>query len=348
MDALNANLPQSLDTWTDLSGFKQLRASAERDGKSALPEVAKQFEAIFTQMMLKSMRAASFGNPMFDSQAGKAYQDLFDQQLSLSLSGQGKGIGIADMLIKQLGGKHTPGSGKDATPQTLALDGAAQLAAAGSESASKAASSDDDGDALSATVRALGTVLNAVAPAASSAVKAAASWTPGNPIEFVKAVAPHAEAAARKLGVSVRAVLAQAALETGWGKHMPTQSNGENSYNLFGIKAGSSWDGQRANVPTLEYENGVAVRKRESFRAYDSPTDSFNDYANLVANNPRYAQALNRGGDVAGFAHALVAGGYATDPHYASKLTAIANSDTMREALASLKNAANVPSKDVP
>jgi flagellar protein FlgJ len=148
-------------------------------------------------------------------------------------------------------------------------------------------------------------------------------------------VAPHAQAAAKKLGISVRALLAQSALETGWVKHLPSHGDGSSSFNLFGIKAGSSWDGGTVSVPTLEYEDGVAVRKRDSFRAYDSPAASFADYAALLSDSPRYARALGQGENIAGFAHALVRGGYATDPAYAAKLTAIANSAQMREALAS-------------
>ena len=112
------------------------------------------------------------------------------------------------------------------------------------------------------------------------------------------------------------------------------------SNNMFGIKAGSSWDGKRVNVPTLEYENGVAVRKKDSFRAYDSPSDSFKDYADMVASSPRYAKAVGRGDDIAGFAHALTQGGYATDPSYAQKLTDIANGPVMKQALAALKHIA--------
>jgi flagellar protein FlgJ len=158
----------------------------------------------------------------------------------------------------------------------------------------------------------------------------------GDPANFVRALAPHAQAAADKLGVSVRALLAQAALETGWGKHLPRSGDGSSSNNLFGIKAGSGWDGAKVSVPTLEYEDGVAVRKRDNFRAYDSPSQSFADYARMLVDNPRYANALGQGENIAGFAHALSRGGYATDPSYASKLTAIANSPQMRDALATL------------
>ena len=309
---------QSVNTWTDLSGFNALRQSAQADSKAALPIVAKQFESIFTQMMLKSMRDANFGDPLFDSQAGDAWQGLFDQQLSVNLSSQGHGLGIAELLVRQLGGKEAP-------PVVPA-------AVAPAEQAATTAPTDDWQKRLVS-----------VASAARSAGQAISKWVPDSAQEFVRELAPHAMQAARKLGVSVRAVLAQAALETHWGTRMPTSGNGGSSNNLFGMKAGGSWDGKRVTVPTLEFEEGVSVRRKAQFRAYDSPADSFADYARLVGDNPRYAEALGKGDDVLGFARGLVSGGYATDPAYASKIAAIANSPVMRQALAALKNVVATP-----
>lgn len=357
------NAPAStLNTWTELSGFNQLRAQARDDSKAALPAVAKQFEAVFTQMMLKSMRDAnkSIGESAGDSDQVNSYRDMFDQQLSLTLANGQNGLGIARMLVRQLGGKDA-----DTSATTAAATGTATGAlGASSVSASILAGTrallnlggDDDSD-NSADPLALGANAAAVAPVGSwrstlgqlaqragQAVDTVAQVLPGgDPVGFVRALAPQAQAAAEKLGVSVRALLAQAALETGWGKHLPSHSDGSSSNNLFGIKAGGSWSGAKVSVRTLEYAGGVAVRKRDNFRAYDSASDSFSDYAQVLANNPRYAQALGQGENIAGFAHALSRGGYATDPSYASKLTAIANSPQMRQALAALKNSAAAP-----
>lgn len=339
----------ALDTWTELSGFHQLRAQARSDGgKDALPAVAKQFEAIFTQMMLKSMRDASagMGSDLAGSEHVNSYRDMFDQQLSLSLSNGGKGLGIAKMLIRQLGGK--PEDAQAALPagapmpvptaSILSANVRAVLNLGSDEPAPSGAlanlggmpSTADSGSAWQQT-------LDKLASGAVSATRAVTKVLPGgDPVEFVRALAPHAEAAAKKLGVSARALLAQAALETGWGKHLPNHGDGSTSNNLFGIKAGRSWGGEKVSVPTLEYEGGVAVRRRDNFRAYDSPSESFADYARLISDNPRYAKALGQGENIAGFARALVQGGYATDPAYAAKITAIANSAKMREALASL------------
>src|SRR5690606_34018941 len=142
--------------------------------------------------------------------------------------------------------------------------------------------------------------------------------------DFVRKFLPHAQAAARELGVDARALLAQAALETGWGRFVPCNAKGECSYNFFGIKATGNWSGASVTAPTIEFEDGVPVRKAERFRAYDSPAQSFSDFAALIRNNPRYEAALGRGDDVASFASALQKGGYATDPSYAKKIVSVA------------------------
>ncbi|GLQ99935.1 flagellar assembly peptidoglycan hydrolase FlgJ [Dyella mobilis] len=308
---------QSLSTWTDLSGFSALRHQAETDQNSTLPVVAKQFEAMFTQMLLKSMREANFGDPLFESQAGDQWQDMYDQQLSLNLSQHGRGLGIADMLVKQLGG-HSSAQGADHKAGMVDPSATGQL------------------DNWKQRLYDLG-------DSARSTAQKATAWMPADAEAFVRELAPQASIVAKQLGLSVRAVLAQAALETQWGKHMPAHSDGSSSFNLFGIKAGSSWDGARVNVPTVEYEGGIAVRKQAQFRSYASTAQSLADYADLINNNPRYAQARGRGDDVLGYAKALIEGGYATDPSYASKVAAIANSPMMRQALDALKKSVSLP-----
>jgi len=308
--AISGDAASSLNTWTDLSGFAALRQTAQSDAKAALPAVAKQFESIFTQMMLKSMRDASSGDGLFDSDAGNQWRDMFDQQLSVQLSQGGNGIGIAQMLVRQLGGA-LGGKGDGASGD------------AGASKTAGAASLDDSWQKR----------LSDVAGSARQVGEKVLKLLPTDAEDFVRQLAPYAQKAAEKLGVSVRAVLAQAALETQWGQHLPTHSNGNTSNNLFGMKAGQSWGGEKVSVPTLEFEGGVAVHRRAQFRSYDNPGESFDDYAQLIADNPRYAKALNHGEDVVGFARGLVNGGYATDPSYAQKIVAIANSPQMRDAL---------------
>ncbi len=182
-----------------------------------------------------------------------------------------------------------------------------------------------------------------VADATRSAGRSLLSWLPASAEEFVRELAPQASVVARQLGLSLRTVLAQAALETQWGRHMPRHPDGSSSFNLFGIKAGISWNGDRVSVPTLEYQDGVAVRRQAQFRSYRSSADSLADFADLIGNNPRYAQARGHGDDVVGYAHALLEGGYASDPDYVSKVASIANSPVMRQALDALKKAVPLP-----
>lgn len=294
-----------INTSFDFSGLASLRNDARAQDPAALKEAAKQFESLFTQMLLKSMRDANKGfgeDSLFGSQQGDFYQDMFDDQMAMHLS-KGKGLGLADMLVQQLT-RAGMVSSADETAKTQA------------SAPTQSISSADDQQPL----------------AKSKA-------------DFVRTLWPHAQRAGSQLGVDPHALLAQAALETGWGKSVPSQSGGASSFNLFGIKAGSSWAGATTNVPTLEFEEGVAVRRVERFRSYASPADSFSDYAALISNNPRYANAVGVGGDVATFASALQEGGYATDPNYASKVVAVAAEvrSLTSDPQATFKSAAALP-----
>jgi len=276
--------------FADPKALGALKSDAKAQDPAALKEVARQFESLFTQMLLKSMRETNktFGDSLFGSDQTDFYQDMFDSQLAVHLS-QGKGLGLADMLVQQLAG-------------------VGQSTGANAASAPPSASAKHEPVAASKT-------------------------------DFIRTMWPHAQKAAQELGVDPHALLAQAALETGWGKAVPCNAAGECSFNLFGIKAGGQWSGATVNVPTLEFEQGIPVRKVERFRSYDSPADSFSDYARLIRNNPRYENALGAGTNIASFASALQQGGYATDPEYARKLVAVANE--LRQVSASALNFAN-------
>jgi len=262
--------PSNINFFADFQGLASLKNDAKDKAPTALKEAARQFESLFTQMLLKSMRDAnkSFGeDSLFGSDQGDMYQDMFDDQIAMQLS-KGKGLGLADMLVRQLQG------GVQSTEKTSAPATSAPAA---------------DSHALTTSKE-----------------------------DFLRQLRPHAEQAARELGVDPNALLAQAALETGWGRSVP-------SNNLFGIKAGSDWSGATVSVPTLEFEEGIPVRRVERFRAYDSPADSFRDYAALIRDSSRYASARGAGENVEAFATALQQGGYATDPHYAQKIAAVAS-----------------------
>jgi flagellar protein FlgJ len=278
-DPLNAGArAQSRVNVNDFKQLAALRRDARAEDPAAMREVARQFESIFTKMMLDSMRSASFGDPLFGSDQADMYQDMMDDQLAIELS-QGKGLGLADMLIRQLS------RGGDAAPVSPQVGDAEQQ-------------------------------------------------------KFIEKMLPQAQAAGRELGVDPRAIIAQAALETGWGTAQP--GGPDASHNLFGIKAGASWQGESVASTTTEYESGVAREQIDRFRAYGSAQDSVNDYVSLLRDNPRYAAALNTGSDVHAFATALQRGGYATDPHYANKLVAVTQKITEQlgqrpEIAASLK-----------
>jgi peptidoglycan hydrolase FlgJ len=264
--------------YADPAGLTALKRGAAAQTPEAIRETARQFESLFTRMMLKSMRDASPGDSMFGSDQQDFYQDMFDQQLSVQLS-KGKGMGLADELVRQL--MH----GTGALPGAEAEQGAA---------------------------------------AAVKSAPTAANWPPQTQEQFVQAVLPAARAAAEKLGVDPEVVVAHAALETGWGRSVPIGADGKPSFNLFGIKAGSHGAAHVAVASTHEFSGGSMQSVMASFRAYDSPEQSVEDYAGFLQSSPRYAGALNTGSDVGAFARGLQRGGYATDPDYVSKLTAVA------------------------
>ncbi|HEX5353524.1 MAG TPA: flagellar assembly peptidoglycan hydrolase FlgJ [Rhodanobacteraceae bacterium] len=349
MDA--SHLPvRGPDTWTDIQGLSGLARAARDDGKAALPAVARQFEAVFAQMLIKSMRQASFGGGILDSPQSNQWRGMFDNQIALSLANDGKGLGIAAMLVRQLGG-NPQGSNATATdPTALSSQLRAARTLPAASAAAPAATFTTDGTAANSSGTTEGVfdrAIDFVKTAGRNALHTAQQWVFSGPDDFVQKLAPYAQAVANKLGVSMRAVLAQAALETGWGQHMPQQADGSSSNNLFGMKAGDGWQGKRVSEPTLEFKDGVAVRTNAAFRAYAGPARSFADYARLLTENPRYAGALGHGEDIAGFARALHSAGYATDPDYAAKLTTIANSDTMRDALTSLKDSTSTPTTEL-
>jgi flagellar protein FlgJ len=267
--------------YADFNGLAALKSSAAASNPAALREAARQFESMFTAMVLKSMREANLGPGLGDSDATNTYQEMYDQQLAVQMS-QGKGLGLADMLVQQL----TRSGLKGTTP------------ASGSEAGSS------------------------VTPSSTTS----SPPTTAQRISFVQRVQPLANEAAGQLGVAPDTLIAQAALETGWGQHLPASSTGTSSSNLFGIKAGASWQGATVAASTLEYSEGSASTTAARFRAYDSTQASARDLVSLVSGSPRYAAALGAGDDVGVYATALQRGGYATDPDYVKKMVATAQS----------------------
>lgn len=264
-----------------------LRRRAAADPDAALPEVARRFEALLTKQMLSAMRATSFG----DDGAGKhadTWRGMMDGELAQTLAGSGRGLGLAEALVAQL--RAGPPQDAAAPADTL------------------------DMNRLRDRMPALRAVEAAPAGDAADRVRS-----------FVARIRPHAEAVAEALGVPARAVIAHAALESGWGAHAPGD-------NYFGIKADARWQGARSERATLEHDGSALRAERADFRDYGGVAQGFADYAAFLRGNPRYADAL-RATDGAGFLQAVAEAGYATDPDYAAKLSRVHDSPLLDAAL---------------
>jgi flagellar protein FlgJ len=259
-------------TYTDLNGLAALKR--DPDSPQAIKAVAEQVEAMFLQMMLKSMRDASASDDPDGNEMGM-YQDMFDKQVALTIS-QHADLGIGRLLKRQISGRPAP-----ALPKSAAETGT-----------------------IAAT-----------------------------PAEFINRMMPSIKTAAGSLGVNPMGLMAQAALETGWGQRMPRNSDGSPSYNMFGIKAGEGWTGPKALADSMEVTNGVAAPKRTAFRSYGSIEESVNDFATLLKNSPRYKDALAAGANPFAYAARIGSSGYATDPDYGNKLNEILHGDALQSAL---------------
>ncbi len=312
--------------YTDFNGLAALRRDAKQDPKGSLQAVAKQFEAIFMQMVLKSMRDASMGDGLFDSEQSGMYRDMFDSQISLSLAEKG-GLGIADAMVRQLG-RNLPDAGK--------ADASAKENVTGRLAATLLRTTDAAAEPLlgADSTQPLVALADPKAGAASASGTDAKPWF-DQPLQFVQAIWDHAKTAAAALGIAPEVLVAQAALETGWGQHILSRDDGGSSNNLFGIKADNSWNGDKVAAQTLEFRDGVMAQERAAFRAYPSLGDSFSDYVRFLKTNPRYQSAVGAG-DTQGFVNGLQRAGYATDPGYASKIRNIVDGDTLRDALGAL------------
>lgn len=360
----------------DMQGLSRLKHTARQDPSQGVRGAAEQFEALFIQMMLKSMRDTIPQSGLMESQATDLYQSMLDQQWSQVMAS--RGIGLADKLVSQLErsgmvpGQEQRGSAVDeviagiprGAPRPLqdALfdNGVDEAEGVGQASSSDRSSAGPDGteraaelaappasflDALEAAPtgfmgelaakpqaasrqaqdgRAVGEASRAAAPASSGEAlsRSRRDGTPGHVQAFIDKLSAPAQAASRRTGVPAELILAQAALETGWGRHEIATADGRNSHNLFGIKAGSRWQGPTTEVVTHEYLNGRRTQVTDTFRVYGSFEEAFTDYARLIGNNPRYSGVV-AATSAEQAARALQNGGYATDPAYADKLIAV-------------------------
>ncbi|TVT45802.1 MAG: flagellar assembly peptidoglycan hydrolase FlgJ [Denitromonas halophila] len=307
----------------DPNAMADLKRLAKDNDPKAIEAAAKQFESLFLAMVLKSMRAAMPTTGLMDNDQSRMYQSLLDQQLAANMAASG-GAGLAKALIAQLGGNPMQAPSRDEISAGFDIASVprrpANAAAAPLPPVDLAARRAGVSASVSANVSAP-TTIESTPPEISSDAAA-----------FVRKVMPHAQAASRETGIPAHFMVAQAALETGWGKYQLRDASGQPSHNLFNIKAGSSWEGKTVSVGTTEYVNGRPVTEQARFRAYGSYAESFRDYARLIGNSPRYADVVGQQ-DAAAFARELQAAGYATDPRYAEKLTRIITGPTLRGAL---------------
>ncbi|SBV35700.1 Flagellar rod assembly protein/muramidase FlgJ [uncultured Stenotrophomonas sp.] len=356
-----------------------------------IDKVARQLEGQFAQMLIKSMREASFGDSLFPGE-NQMFREMYDQKIAEAMT-RGRGLGLSAMIARQLGGgEQATQPALDTTlnpakaarayqlqaPAPAALALPAHDADAGGFVPGQAGFSGGEQQVLDLIAgrdtASLHAALGSNAPHSADALPGAGDWAgdwaaandrwsgvgpatdnggtldvasanavadqlgTNTPEGFVASIWPHAERAARELGVNPRALVAQAALETGWGRRNIKRANGGSSHNLFGIKA-TGWKGESATAATHEYVDGQRRNETANFRAYGSPAESFGDYVRMLKNSPRYQAALKAGTDVRGFAQGLQRAGYATDPGYAAKIAAIAAGPTIDRAVAAIGQA---------
>ena len=336
------------------SDMGALRRAARDNSPEALKAVAQQFEALLVNMMLKSMRDATPKSGLFESEQTKLYTSLLDQQISQSFAK--RGMGLADALLRQLsstngqvlptdksGGAAKIGTSSKSTSdvtrqqqvslaaalsplktnETAFTDNLSKLLLQTSDQ-NQLAVSDDLRIALAESIRNKQSLLSGNRMTDNTLYSSRSkSSKPAHVQAFQEKLTGHAEEASRATGIPAKFMLGQAALESGWGKKVMVTADGTSSHNLFGIKATKGWTGKVVETNTTEYVNGVAYRKKEKFRAYDSYADSFKDYARLLQSSPRYQNVLANSKDASSFAYGLQRAGYATDPNYAAKLTRI-------------------------
>lgn len=313
---------RNADVITDFNALAKLKNDAREQDPEALKQVAKQFESLFLNMILKSMRQAKLDDGVLDNDQSKFYQEMYDQQLSTNLSGE-RGVGLADLMVKQLSPKQA------SSTDTQVMEDI--------DNATPHSTEQHNLTVYERTKMAMlrrdwpePTRLEAIAPPEDNIIIVDDDMPEldrrGSKQAFVEQLLPLAQKAAAELGVEPKVLIAQAALETGWGRSVIKNRDGSSSYNLFNIKAGSAWDGRQARISTLEFEGGIPTKVMSGFRVYDSYADSFNDYVKFIKEKPRYADAVKQVSNPERYMRELQQAGYATDPHYAGKVMNIYNS----------------------
>lgn len=359
-ESANGNYSKAQNAYHDFQGLRELKKGAVEEDPEALKEVARQFEALFIQMILKSSREADelIGGEesLMRSKDMSFFQGMLDEQFSVAMtqSNNGKGLGLADLLVSQLakGPKDTPSDVPEDVrrgAQLLTEDAMQQInnrrlrfSQAPLASAGNSPSQEQDRQAAAQAIQEAQRPPMTAASANAGRKPLEIEGLPvsadkrayfASPEDFVRHIYPMAQKAAARIGVDPKLVVAQTALETGWGKFMIPREDGSNSFNLFNIKADQRWNGESAEVQTLEFRNGQPQQERWPFRAYESLEQSMHDYIDFLSANPRYEQALDKATDSQAFAKGLQQAGYATDPRYARKIINIMDGNTLNQAL---------------
>ncbi len=284
---------------SDFAGLTELKAQAVKDAKGTAPEVAKQFEALFLQSMLKSMRMGEHfldESSPFRGKDRETFQEMLDAQYASNIAGS-RGIGLATMLTKQLESATDP---QKSIP--VEIQGSAAMPAQQTTVLKQSSDANQDKPA---------TIID----------------------DFVKSIWPKAKEAASLIGLDPKLLMAQAALETGWGKFVTKDAEGGSSNNLFNIKIGANSEHDSVNVKTTEYIADTPIKMNASFRKYASVEESFNDYVSLIKGDERYQGALASTSNPEIYVNELHKAGYATDPEYSTKILSIYRGDELNQAI---------------
>ncbi|SFX18332.1 flagellar assembly peptidoglycan hydrolase FlgJ [Marinospirillum alkaliphilum] len=364
------NYARAQNAYHDFQGLRELKQGAIQDDPEALKEVARQFEALFIQMIMKSAREAdeliAGEDSLLNSKELSFFQGMLDEQFSIAMTqaNGGKGMGLADVLVSQLSRARpeaqpevpdevrrgaqllTEDVMRQLNERRLRFSRAPLADAANAVPVAADAQQQQDRRAAAEAVQAARRPPMAAAAELAGRKPLEIQGLPvredkrayfESPEDFVRHLYPLAQQAAARLGVDPRLMLAQSALETGWGRFMIPREDGTNSFNLFGIKADRRWDGDSAEVQTLEYRNGQPRQERWPFRAYESFEQAMHDYVDFLTANPRYRQALDKVDNPQAFARGLQQAGYATDPRYANKIINIMDGSTLNQAIENLQ-----------
>ncbi len=306
-----ASIASILSTSADTSRMRLLAGNGD---ETINDEVLQQFEALFLQQMLKSMRTASLSDGMFQSEQSEFYRDMYDQQIAADLAKK-EVLGISQLINRQLGGDTQVSEENTSGIDDISNIQRKDFASTVMETESKPL------QGVETLVQKFAADIKQVADESTDKVNSIRplAFKPETPDQFVDFAYEFSQKPAQQLGVDAEVIIAIAALETGWGKHLPTDDGGS-SNNYFGIKADERWSGENVTSQTLEFEQNTFNELKQSFRAYDSLKESFNDFAEFILSNDRYSYALGFAHDSKRFLQEIQNAGYATDPKYADKI----------------------------